>query len=227
MKVSIITTAHNEEKNIIPLCEKIKKAMGRIDYEFIAVDDGSTDKTPDELRKVKDRRFKIISLGKHRGKCFALFAGLKKSTGEIIATLDSDLQDDPRDIPRMVEELEKGYDCICGWRYRRRDDFVKRLSSKIGNLLNNIFLGLKLHDNTCPVKVFRRECVSKIRYFENFHRFIPVMTKVQGFRIKEYKVRHYPRIYGVSKYRIRDIIIGNVKTMFMVKLKHRGLLTCN
>ena len=227
MKISIITTVCNEEKNIIPLCRKVKGAMGKMDYEVIAVDDGSTDKTYEELRKIKDRGLRIIRLKEHRGKCFALYTGFKKSSGEIIATLDSDLQDDPKDITKMVKELENGWDCVCGWRYERKDSFVKKISSKIGNFVNNKFLGLKLHDNNCPMKVFRRECISKVKYFENFHRFIPAMIKIQGFRIKELKVNHYPRIYGVSKYGIRNRILGNIKTIFMVKFKNKELLTCN
>lgn len=224
MKVSIITTAHNEEKNIFPLYKKIKKIINKTDYEIIIVDDGSIDNTYNELKKIKDRRFKIIHLKKQMGKCFALYEGLKKSEGEIIATLDADLQDDPRDILNMIKELESGYDCICGWRYKRKDNFVKKFSSKVGNFLNNIFLGLNLHDNTCPVKVFKKDCVSKIKYFDNFHRFIPIMVSVQGFRIKESKIRHYFRKYGVSKYGIHNRILGNFKTMFMVKFKHKKLL---
>lgn len=225
MKISIITTAHNEGKNIVPLCDRIKNAMGKIDYEVIAVDDCSTDNTYNELRKLRNNKFKIIRLKEHRGKCFALYEGIKKSRGEIIATIDSDLQDDPRDIPDMVNELSKGYDCVCGWRYERKDSFVKKISSRIGNFLNNISLGVDLHDNNCPVKVFRMECISKVKYFENFHRFIPAMITIQGFKIKELKVNHYPRVYGVSKYGITNRIFGNLKTMFMVKFKNKELLT--
>lgn len=227
MKISIITTAFDEEKNIIPLYGRIKKAFKGKDYEVIAVDDASKDNTCNELMKIKDRRFKIILLKEHRGKCFALYKGLKESRGEIIATIDSDLQNDPRDIPVMVKELEKGYGCICGWRCYRKDGDVKRISSKIGNFLNNKFLGLNLHDSTCPVKVFRRECISKVKYFDNFHRFIPALVSIQGFRIKELKVNHYPRIHGVSKYGICNRIFPNLKTIFMVRFKNKELLTCS
>ncbi|MBN2331150.1 MAG: glycosyltransferase family 2 protein [Candidatus Aenigmarchaeota archaeon] len=227
MKVSVITTAYDEEKNITPLHERIKKAMNGIDYEVVAVDDGSTDNTYNELRGIRDRRVKIIRMNEHRGKCFALHMGISKSSGEIIATIDADGQNDPGDIPGMVKELEKGYDCICGWRYHRKDTMVKRISSKMGNFFNNMFMDLNLHDNNCPVKVFKRHCVARIRYFDNFHRFIPILIKIQGFKIREYKVRHYPRIHGVSKYGIRNRIFGNIKTIFIVKLKHKELIKCN
>lgn len=227
MKISIITTAYNEEKNILPLCRKIKKVMGRTDYEVIAVDDGSSDSTYSELRRIKDRRFRVMRLRENQGKSLALYRGLEESRGEVIATIDSDLQDDPRDILRMVEKLGKGYDCICGWRHDRKYGLVKRVSSRIGNLVNNCLLGVNLHDNNCPVKVFRRECLARVRYFDGFHRFIPAMVKAQGFGVREYRVRHHPRIYGVSKYGIRGRIWGNLKTILMVRYKHKELLKCN
>ena len=170
MKLSIITTAYNEEKNVIPLYGKIKKALAGVDYEVIAVDDGSTDDTYNEFRKIKDRRFKIVGLKEHRSQSFALYKGIKESRGEIIAMIDADLQSDPRDIPKMIKELDKGYDCLCGWRHDRKDSIVKITTSMIGNFLNNKFLGLNLHDNNSTMKVFRKECVSRIIYFDNFHR---------------------------------------------------------
>jgi dolichol-phosphate mannosyltransferase len=224
MKLSVITTAYNEEENIIQVYERIKKAMPGKDCEIIAVDDGSTDKTCAELRKIRDERLKVIRLKENRGKSFALYEGLKRAKGRIIATIDADGQNDPRDIPRMVKTLGTRYDCVFGWRYKRRDGPIKKISSKIANSFNNRMLGVNLHDNACPVKVFRRECVSKIRYFENFHRFIPAMIKLQGFRIRECRVNHYPRIHGTSKYGIGNRLFGNLKTLFMVKFKHRELL---
>jgi dolichol-phosphate mannosyltransferase len=224
MKVSVVIPAYNEEAGVIPLCEGIKKAMEGMEYEVMFVDDGSTDNTRSEFVKAGDRRFRLISLGKHMGKCFALYRGMMESSGGIIATLDSDLQNDPGDIPAMVKELEKGWDCVCGWRFDRKDSLSKRVSSRIGNFVNNRLLGLEFHDNNCPVKVFRRECVSEIRYFKNFHRFMPAMIRLQGFRIGEFRVRHYPRMHGSSKYGIRNRVFGNLMTMLMVKFRHKELL---
>ncbi len=224
MKISIITTAYNEEKNIVPMYEKIKKAMGKEDYEIIAVDDGSNDKTLAELLRIKDNAFRVIRMKKRLGKSFALYEGIKNANGKAIATIDADQQDDPEDIPKMVKQLDKGYDCVCGWRHKRKDSLGKRITSKIGNFLNNKLLGVNLHDSNCPVKVFRKECISEIRYFENFHRFIPAMIKLQGFKIKECKVRHYPRVYGVSKYSVHGRLLETIKTFLLVKLKHRELL---
>lgn len=227
MKISIVTTAHNEEGNIPILYEQIKTAMINTDYEVIMVDDGSSDKTSDELGKIKDIRFNVLHLKERKGKCFALYEGIKKSSGGIIATLDADLQNDPADILEMVRELENGYDCICGWRRERKDVAIKKISSRIGNALNNMALGVDLHDNNCPVKVFRRECVSRIKYFKNYHRFIPVLIKAQGYRMKEYEVRHRPRIHGNSKYGLHNRIFGNILPMFMVKFRRKRLLEWN
>jgi glycosyltransferase involved in cell wall biosynthesis len=224
MKISVITTAYNEEGNIAILCRRIKKAMGEKDYEVIMVDDGSADRTYDELAGVKDARFRAVRLKEHKGKCFALYEGIRKSCGDVIATLDADLQNDPHDIVKMTAELEYGHDFICGWRRERKDGSLKKISSKAGNLLNNMILGVGLHDNNCPVKVFRRECVAGVKYFRNYHRFIPAMAKLQGYKIKEKEVAHFPRVYGASKYGIHNRIFGNARTMFAVKFRHRRLL---
>jgi len=225
MKISIVVPAHNEEGNIIPLRRKIKSAMKGVDYNLIFVDDGSKDWTLSEMEEAADDRTTVIGFPERRGKCFALFSGIKHSSGDIIATMDADLQNDPNDIIRMVEELDSGYDCICGWRARRMDDPVKRASSRIGNSINNIVLGVGLHDNTCPVKVFRRECVSNLTYFREFHRFIPVMVKYQGFTIREMKICHRRRSRGKSKYGIRNRLLGNVRTMWKVRFKPERLMS--
>jgi glycosyltransferase involved in cell wall biosynthesis len=221
--VSVIAPAYNEEDNIPPLCKKIKTAMRGLDYEVIFVDDGSTDDTYKNLLKIKDTRFKVIHLKKHKGKDFAVYKGINESKGGIIATIDSDLQDDPNDLPMMIEELGNKYDCICGWRYQRKDTAVKRVSSKIANIIYRMLFSVSLHDNNCPLKIFKRECITKVKYFKNFHRFISVMIHLQGFKIKEHKVRNYPRIHGVSKYGLERFVI-NIKTILAIKFRYRELL---
>ncbi len=224
--ISVVTTAFNEEGNILPLYERIKQAMGSMDYEFIAVDDGSSDNTYNELMKIKDRRVTATRLREHSGQCLALYNGLKMASGEIIATIDADLENDPQDIPRMLEELKKGHDCIIGWRHDRTDGLVKRVSSRIGNCMNNAILGMGFHDNTCALKVFKMECVSGMRYFESFHRFLPAMIKLQGFSIKEQRVGHSPRTFGESKYGIRNRIFKNIKAILKVRFRYKELLEC-
>lgn len=224
MKISIIIPAYDEEENVIPLCKGIMSVMGGLDYEIMFVDDGSKDKTYSNAMMINSDKLKIIRLEKHKGKCFALYQGIAESSGDIIALIDSDLQNDPKDIPNMIEKLNGGYDFVCGWRNERADGPLKKMLSRTGNFFNNKILGIDLHDNNCPVKVFRRNCVSNIRYFRNFHRFIPAMVKIQGFRITEVGVSHFPRIHGVSKYGIHDRIFGNLMTMIMIRFMNKHLL---
>ena len=222
MKISIITTAYNEEMNVPLFYGSLKKALAGIDYELVFVNDGSTDRTLAEIKKIKDERVRIISEDR-RGKSFALYNGLQNAKNEIIATIDSDLQDDASDIPKLINKLSKGYDFVCGWRYERKDGIVKKISSKIGNLFLKIFFSIYLHDNNCPLKVFKKECVQNILFFEHFHRFLTVLAKIQGYKVGEEKVRHYPRKYGKSKYGIRNRMLGNFKTILMIKFRKEGI----
>jgi glycosyltransferase involved in cell wall biosynthesis len=222
MKLSVILPAYNEEENIKEAYNKIKKSfenLKKLDYEVIFVNDGSTDKTREELNKLNDERVKVINFEKRKGKSFALFTGIKNAINDIIVTLDADLQDDPGDIPKLLERLDEGYDLVCGWRHKRKDNFIKRVSTKVGNYINNGFLNIELHDNNCPLKVFKKKCVENMIVFDHWHRFIPVLTKIQGFKIIEEKVNHYPRIYGKTKYGVHNRIFGNLKSLFIIKFK--------
>jgi len=217
MKISVVVPAYNEEKNIEPTISKIRKDLRDLDYEIIFVNDGSTDNTKKELMKTNDKRIRVINLNKRMGKSFALFTGIKNAKNKIIATLDADLQDNPEDILKLLKRLNEGYDLVCGWRYKRKDNFIKKVSTKIGNYINNSFLDINLHDNNCPLKVFEKECMENIIFSKSMHRFIPILAKIQGYKIYEEKVEHYPRIYGKTKYGIHNRIFGNLKTLFMIK----------
>jgi dolichol-phosphate mannosyltransferase len=224
MRISVVSTACNEAGNVLPMWRQVKNAFRGLDYDVVIVDDGSSDGTFAELESIKDPRLRVIRLGRRMGKCYALYEGIRHSKAGIIATMDADLQDDPRDIPPMVRKLGRGVGCVCGWRRKRCDGAVKRLSSRIGNLLNNRLTGVGLHDNTCPVKVFRRECVQRIRYFRNYHRFLPILVKLQGYGLTEQVVRNRPRIRGRSKYGIRNRMFGNLLTILRIKINHKRFL---
>ena len=212
----MVFAARDEEGNILPLHAGIRKALGS-GCEIIGVDDGSRDGTLSEMRMIRDPNFQTIVLGKRTGKCRALYEGISAASGDVIVTIDADLQDDPEDIERMLSEIEGGWDCVCGWRHERADGPLKRACSRIGNVFNNAALGLSMHDNNCPLKAFRRECLSGVGYFRNFHRFIPAIMSSGGFRIKEVKVSHRPRVRGRSKYGVHDRIFGNILTIMMLK----------
>ncbi len=217
MKISVILPAYNEEENIKPIYQSIKKSLKMLDYEIIFVNDSSTDNTKKELMKIKDKKVRVIDLSNGREKSFALFTGIKNAKNDIIATLDADLQNNPEEILKLLNRLNEGHDLVCGWRHKRNDNFVKKVSTKIGNYINNSFLDIELHDNNCPLKVFKKECMENVIFFKNMHRFIPILVKMQGYKICEEKVEHYPRVYGKTKYGIHNRIFGNLKTLFMIK----------
>jgi len=225
-RFSVVTTAYNEEENLILFYNAVKEALKNKDYELIIVNDGSTDNTFAILKELlkKDKRLKVINLKHNAGKSFALYTGLKNANNEIIATIDADLENDPKDILKLFEKLNQGYDFINGWRFDRKDGTIKRVSTKIGNYVNNKILKVNLCDNNCPLKVFKKECIEKIIFFKRFHRFIPILVKTQNYKIYEEKVQHFPRQHGKSKYGVHNRIFGNLKTLFTIKFKSDRLL---
>jgi len=223
--ISVILPAFNEEKNIKLAVEKVLSFLESIqkDFEIIVVNDGSTDKTLEQMQKIKDRRVKIVNLKYRKGKSYALYKGFANAKYKIIATLDADLQNDPKDISNLLEKIDQGYDFVCGWRYKRKDGFSKKILSWGANILINFLLKTNLHDNNCPLKVFRKECIERIRFFNTYHRFIAPLSKIQGFKISEVKIKHYPRKYGKSKYGILDRVFGNLRTLLIIKFKKEKL----
>ncbi len=222
--ISIIIPAHNEEENIRPLCERIKSAMDGAVYEIVLVDDGSTDNTLEEMKGCAAPEITTLALGRRMGKCAAIYNGLRNSSGGMIALIDADMQNDPSDILRMSKEIGPDCDMVCGWRKHRKDGPVKRLSSRVGNTVSNIVLGVRLHDNNSSLKVFRRECTERVRYFRNMHGFLPAMAVAQGYRVKEIEVRHYPRIHGKTKYGISNRIAGNLKALMIARFRQREIV---
>lgn len=223
MDVSVVFAARDEEGNIRPLHAGIRKALGQ-SCEIVGVDDGSEDRTLSEMRSIEDPNFRVMSLKKGAGKCRALYEGMAAASGDVIVTMDSDLQEDSCDIPRMLDLISRGSDFVCGWRKERADGPWRAAQSRIGNALNNALLGVGLHDSNCPLKAFRRECVSGIAYFRNCHRFLPALAMRQGFSVREIPVSHRMRVRGKSKYGFSGRIIGNAKSVFMVKFRWRDLL---
>lgn len=205
--LSIVIPAYNEEENIPILYEKLKKVLDSLgeDYEVIFVDDGSTDSTFDILRELatKDKRIKVLRFKRNYGQTAALSAGFEHAKGEVIITLDADLQNDPEDIPTLLEKLKEGYHIVSGWRKDRKDPFLSRkLPSMIANWLISKITGVHLHDYGCTLKAYKAEVVKDLELFGDMHRFLPALTKRKGAKITEVPVKHHPRIYGKSKYGI-------------------------
>jgi glycosyltransferase involved in cell wall biosynthesis len=203
-ELSVVITVMNEEENIKPLIEEIRKALPAIDYEVIFVDDGSEDGTRREIVAHADERIKLVELRKNYGQSTAMTAGIDHTTGEYIALLDGDLQNDPSDIPFMLQKLkDEDWDVVAGNRANRQDGVVlRKIPSKIANALIRRMTGVYIKDYGCTLKIFRREIAEDLGLYGELHRFIPVLAKLQGARITQVDVKHHARIHGQSKYGI-------------------------
>lgn len=202
--LSVVVPVKNEAQSLLILYKELKQILFKIKktYEIIFIDDGSTDKTKEILKRLQksDKYVKTIFFRANFGKSAALNAGFEKANGEIIVTLDADLQDDPADIPEFIKKLNEGYDLVNGWRYKRSDNFTKKLSSYLFNTGTNLISGVKLHDFNCGMKMFKKEVANEIFIHGELHRFIPVLAAKQRFKVTEIKVNNRHRKFGESKY---------------------------
>lgn len=207
MNFSIVVPIYNEQENIDELYGAIVDALDAIDpcYEIIMVDDGSRDGSFAALQRLasRDERLKVIRFRRNFGQTAAMAAGFDAASGDIIIPMDGDLQNDPSDIPRLIEKLHEGYDVVSGWRSDRKDTFVTRkIPSVLANALISSFTGVHLHDYGCTLKAYRREVLDGINLYGEMHRFVPALASQVGARVTELPVRHHPRRHGVSKYGI-------------------------
>jgi glycosyltransferase involved in cell wall biosynthesis len=221
-KISIVIPLLNEEESINPLANEIRKAVKplEIGYEVIFVDDGSTDKSLSIIKEVcrTDRRFKYISFRKNYGKSAALQIGFQNITGDVVITMDADLQDDPNEIPNLISKLAEGFDLCSGWKKVRHDPFIKKYSSRFFNYVTRVFSGIKIHDFNCGLKAYRKEVIDNIKVYGELHRYIPVLAKWQGFTISEIPVKHHPRRYGQTKFGISRFFKGFIDLITVIFL---------
>jgi glycosyltransferase involved in cell wall biosynthesis len=214
-KISIIVPLFNEEESLNPLYEQIISSltnMGKPDYEIIFVDDGSTDNSLNVIKELSqsDSNIKYISFRKNYGKSAALSLGFSHATGDIVITMDADLQDDPAEIPNLISKINEGYDLVSGWKKKRYDPFVKKYTSRLFNYITGIMSGIKLHDFNCGLKAYRKEVVKSIKVYGEMHRYLPVLAKWQGFTVSEIAVKHHARKYGKTKFGISRFFKGFV-----------------
>jgi len=222
MKVSIIVPVYNEEESIGLLYQEVEKSLKTmgVPWELILVDDGSQDNSPEKIRDIVKKHPDHVSaviLRRNFGQTAAIAAGIDHSEGDVIVLIDADLQNDPADIPVMVNKLNEGYDLVSGWRFNRQDKFLTRtLPSRMANSLISAVTGVKLHDYGCSLKAYRREVLTGFRLYGEMHRFIPVYANSIGAKIVEVKVRHHARKFGKAKYGL-ERIFKVILDLFTVK----------
>lgn len=232
MDLSIIVPLYNEQESIHPLYKTITKEVDGLglDYEILFVDDGSQDNTFRLASNLasRDPRLRVIKFRKNYGQTPAMAAGIDHASGQLLITMDGDLQNDPEDIPRFLKKIDEDYDIVVGWRYDRKDKLITRkIPSKIANWIIGKVTGVPIKDNGCSLKAYRAQVIKNAPLYSEMHRFIPAVASLTGTRIAEIKVRHHPRRYGVSKYglsRIYKVLIDLVAIKTVVSFAARPLL---
>ncbi len=224
--LSVVVPLYNEEGNVAELYRKIYEAVQKIGrpFEIIFVDDGSTDGTLAAARDLSP--LKLIAFRKNFGQTAAFDAGFKAAKGEIIITMDGDLQNDPADIPFLLEKMTEGFDVVSGWRFKRQDPWSKKIPSRIANLLRKLLIHDNIHDSGCSLKAYKRSCFTDVDLFGEMHRFIPAILQLEGYRVGEVKVSHHPRIHGVTKYNWKrgfKGLVDMISIWFWRKYSHRPL----
>src|SRR5881396_2538704 len=213
--VSAIVPLFNEEENMSLLQSELRAALGGLDHEIGFVDDGSVDRTVERIKPAPNIR--VILFEKNSGQSAAIYAGLKAARGASLVLIDGDLQNDPADIPRLLAEITRGADLVCGYRAQRRDTLVKRLTSWIANAVRSRFTKDGVRDTGCTLKAMRRECVNALVPFKGMHRFIPALVKGAGYQLREIPVNHRPRRFGQTKYGLSNRALRATVDMFGVR----------
>lgn len=227
IELSLVIPVYNEVENLRPLAEAIRKVLdplGRF-YEVVFVDDGSSDGSGALLRELRrvDARLRVLRFDRNHGQTAAFDAGFKAARGAVVVTLDADLQNDPGDIPLLLDRIGE-YDAVCGWRRERRDSWSKRIGSRLANAVRNRATGEEIHDTGCSLKAFRRECLEGLTLYKGMHRFLPTLVKMRGFRVVEVPVSHHPRRAGTSKYTNLGRLFGPLFDLWAVRWMQRRQL---
>jgi len=213
--LSVVVPLFNEEENVPILQSELTAALTGLDYEIIFVDDGSSDQTVERI--ALGPRIRVLRFEKNAGQSAALYAGLRSARGRTAVLIDGDLQNDPADIPRLLAEIERGADLVCGYRVKRKDTFVKLVTSRVANFVRSRFTKDGVRDTGCTLKAMRRECIGALFPFKGMHRFIPALIKGGGYRLVELPVNHRPRKFGQSKYGLGNRTLRATVDMFGVR----------
>ena len=213
--VSVVVPLFNEEQSVAILQRELADALTGVDYEIIFVDDGSQDETV--ARIATDPRIRLLRFEKNAGQSAAIFAGLQAVRSEVAVLIDGDLQNDPADIPRLLAEISRGADLVCGYRAQRKDTLLKRITSRVANFVRSRFTRDGVRDTGCTLKAMRRDCIGALVPFKGMHRFIPALVKGAGYRLIEIPVSHRPRRFGQSKYGLGNRALRATIDMFGVR----------
>src|SRR5436309_12578876 len=213
--VSVVVPVFNEEENMSILQSELRAALSGLDYEIVFVDDGSTDRSAEKIETAPNVR--LLRFEKNTGQSAALYAGVRAARGKTIVLIDGDLQNDPADIPRLLAEISRGADLVCGYRAKRKDTITKRLTSRIANFVRSRFTRDYVRDTGCTLKAMRRECVDALVPFKGMHRFIPALIRGAGYQLVEIPVGHRPRRFGQSKYGLGNRAVRATLDMFGVR----------
>ncbi len=231
MNLSVIIPLYNEEGNIERLFETVPGSLEQNsyvdDYEILCVNDGSTDRTADLLRRYKTERTTILSSSENRGQSGALAIGIDAARYELVGLLDGDLQTTPDDFECLLALFQEGYDCVHGIRIDRQDTTLRKLSSRVANSFRSRVLGDKFRDISCPLSVFRKQCLDGVTLFQAFHRYIPYLIQMQGYKVAEVPVRHFPRLAGQPKYGISNRLWIGLQSLLFVRWMARNGITRN
>ena len=214
-EVSVVVPLFNEEESVAILQSELSAVLKGLDYEIIFVDDGSVDRTVERIEP--NANVRVIRFEKNAGQSAAIYAGLEAAQGLTAVLIDGDLQNDPADIPRLLAEIARGADLVCGYRAQRRDTLVKRLTSWVANAVRSRFNKDGVRDTGCTLKAMRRECVGTLVPFKGMHRFVPALVKGAGYRLVEIPVNHRPRRFGQSKYGLGNRAVRATIDMFGVR----------
>ena len=214
-RVSVVVPLFNEEASVPILQSELRAALGDLDHEIIFVDDGSIDRTVERIENAANVR--VVRFERNAGQSAAIYAGLQAACGATAVLIDGDLQNDPADIPKLLAEISRGADLVCGYRAQRKDTLVKRLTSRVANFVRSRFTKDGVRDTGCTLKAMRRECIGALIPFKGMHRFIPALIKAAGYRLVEIPVNHRPRRFGRSKYGLGNRALRATIDMFGVR----------
>ena len=226
--VSVIIPLYNEQDSLNELYSQIQKSVSVYDYEIIFIDDGSTDKSWEILKKISNENFRVqlIKFYNNFGKSDALQEGFKLAKNEYVITMDGDLQDDPKEIPNLIKKIDEGWDVVSGWKKNRKDPINKTLPSKIFNAVTSFFIGLRLHDYNCGLKCYKIKVIKSIKIYGGLHRYLPAICSQKGYKISEIEVNHRKRKFGKTKYgnkRFFDGFFDLITVLFLGKYTNQPL----